>query len=86
MAIISKLHSALVQGRQCRKLTVDTFVKSISDKITLHIFGDEGNKLGVLPARGEDITEDGFVYSVGGYCDDIEAQRINAKMRDLAYS
>jgi hypothetical protein len=60
-------------------------MKSINDQVTLHIYDGEGNKLPLLSAGGKDITDTGFVYSVVRYCDNIEAQSSNEKMKDLAY-
>lgn len=82
---LSALGTATKQGRECRKITVNTVVKSINDQVTLRLYDGEGNKLALLSASGKNITEDGFKYSVVGYCDNIAEQSSNTEMKDLAY-
>ena len=82
---ISDLATEVRQNRECRKVTVNTVMKSINDQITLYVYDGNGNRQHLLSASGKDITKTGFVYSVVRYCDNIAAQSSNEKMKDLAY-
>ena len=82
---LSEIPEASYDSFACRKLTVDTVVKSIHDKITLHIYDGEGNKLPLHLYEGGDITQSGFEYSVADYCADIQEQSSNEAMKELAY-
>ena len=82
---LCEIPTAEYDGSLCRKLTVDTVVKSIHDKITLHIYDGEGNKLPLHLYEGGDITQSGFEYSVADYCADIQKQSSNEAMKALAY-